>query len=154
MAVEKDVEKTKKVKSKEVKEKDVSARNEVSLTDEFKDFYQELVKNVTGEQLSKAKAWELFKATFLGTIQFVSDLPLNDEQVRRLPIAGIASFEIQNKQPSGKRAGLDKDGNKIEGAKVWEYVPKVKIYPSGKINKLIEQKYGLEDYGLKFPEYK
>lgn len=138
----------------------MSEIKEKSQTELFKEWYQRVIFETTGEEVSKSKAWELFKATQLGVAQYVAKLEGENKlgAVKKLALAGVGSFEVQMLKPSGKKAGesIDfktREVKKIEGAKIWEYVPKFKVYPSSKIQNIIEQMYGLEEHGLEIKAY-
>lgn len=138
----------------------MSEIKEKSQTELFKEWYQRVIFETTGEEVSKSKAWELFKATQLGVAQYVAELEGENKlgAVKKLALAGVGNFEVQMLKPSGKKAGesIDfktREVKKIEGAKVWEYVPKFKVYPSSKVQNIIEQLYGLEDHGLEIKKY-
>lgn len=117
-------------------------------TDLFKQHLQKIIYQQLGVKVSKSKAWDLFKATQKGTVQFV----LKDAD-NRLPLAGIGTFEVLKTQPRGSKAGLDKDGNPIEGATPWEFVPRFRFYPSSVIKDEVEQFFGLGDHNLEVKDY-
>lgn len=110
-------------------------------TELFKQHIQKIIYQQLGVKVSKDKAWNLFKATELGTIQFV--LKQDD---KKLALSGIANFEVLETKPRGSKAGLDKDGNPVDGAKVWPCVPRFRMYPSSVVDKLVEKAYGLGDH--------
>lgn len=128
------------VDAKEVKER--------SKTDRFKEHVQKIIFQELGVKVSKDKAWSLFKAITHGTFEFV----LNEED-KKLPLAGVGTYEILETKPRGSKAGLDKDGNPIEGAEAWECVPRPRFYPSSVMNKMVEQVYGLADHGVEIEHY-
>ena len=110
----------------------------VSKTDIFKQHLQKIIFQELGVKVSKEKAWNAFKAIQYGTVEHV--LHLED---KRLSLAGIGAFEILESKSRGQKAGLDKEGNPIEGAEVWPCVPRYKIYPSSVVSAMVEKAYGL-----------
>lgn len=135
-----------------------------SKTDVYKEHLQKIIFQQLGVKVSKDKAWSLFKAVMHGTTEFV--LAIEPEVVeakeeggeeknkgRKLPLAGVGTFCILETKPRGSKAGLDKDGNPIEGAKVWPCVPRFRFYPSSVTDKRIEQEYGLAEHGVEIEHY-
>ena len=55
--------------------------------------------------------------------------------------------------PRGSKAGLDKEGNPIEGAVPWPCVPRFRFYPSSTIDTLCEYKYGLGGHEVNEKHY-
>lgn len=136
--------------TKEVKER--------SKTDMFKEHIQKIVYQTLGVKVSKDKAWALFKNITHGTTEFVLNIEETvDEEGnksgKKLPLAGVGTFCILETKPRGSKAGLDKDGNPIEGAEVWACVPRYRFYPSSVTEKLVEQAYGLADHGVEVEHY-
>jgi nucleoid DNA-binding protein len=117
-------------------------------TDLLKKNMQAIVKQSLGVKVSKEKAWDLFKAMIHGTVE----LTVNVEG-KSIPLSGVGTFEVLETKPRGSKAGLDKDGNPIEGAKVWDCVPRFRFYPSSAIDKMLEQIYGLADHGIEMKHY-
>jgi hypothetical protein len=147
-------------------QKEVAAAEEsrgAAKTDQFKIHLQKIIKDVTGKTVSKSTAWKLFKEIIGGTVQFVEKQELetsdNPDELgsRRLPLAGVGSFEIVNTKPRGTKAGFRKTENgelvKDESLKVWPFVPRFRFYPSSKISDRIEQTLGLEDHGLEIENF-
>jgi nucleoid DNA-binding protein len=122
-------------------------KKKVSKTDNFKAHVQAIVKQVLGVKVSKAKAWELFKAIMNGTLEFTA----KDEQ-NALSLAGIGTFKVLKTAARGKKAGFDADGKPIEGAKVYPFVPRAKFYYSESAQKYLEQFFGLEDHGVELKD--
>lgn len=110
-------------------------------TDLFKEHLQKILYQTIGVKVSKEKAWILFKNLQFGTVDFV----LHQED-RRLPLAGVGTYEVQETKPRGSKAGLDKDGNKVEGAEAWPCVPKFKYHSSSVVDAIVEKAYGLGDH--------
>jgi hypothetical protein len=147
----------------EVKQKTPVEAKELSKTDLFKAHLQKIVKDVTGNRISKSAAWDLFKDIIAGTVEFVENQPLEKADgednlgTRRLPLAGVGSFEILNVKPRGTKAGLRKNeaGEWVpdESLKVWDYVPRFRFYASSKISERLEQVFGLEDHGAEIKHY-
>lgn len=136
------------VKNEEKKVDVTSEVKERSKTDRFKEHIQKIIFQELGVKVSKDKAWGLFKAMIHGTTEFV----LNDED-KKLPLAGVGTFQVLETKPRGSKAGLDEEGNPVEGAKVWPCVPRFRFYPSSVIDNLLEQEYGLEDHGVEVKHY-
>lgn len=128
-------------------EKVITAKDR-SKTDVFKEHVQKIIFQSLGVKVSKDKAWALFKNMTHGTTEFVLNL-----EDKSLPLSGVGTFAILETKPRGSKAGLDKDGNKIDGAKVWPCVPRYRFYPSSVTEKMIEQVYGLEDHGVEVKHY-
>lgn len=116
-------------------------KKEPSKTDVYKKHLQMIIYQELGVKVSKDKAWGLFKAIQHGTVEFVLNL-----EDHRLPLAGVGSFEVIETKPRKTKAGLDKDGNPIEGAEVWPCVPRYRYYPSTVVDGLVEKTYGLGDH--------
>lgn len=114
---------------------------EVSKTEKFKEHIQKIIWQTTGKKVSKSVAWELYKNIYHGSVEFV----LNDAD-HKVPLAGVCTLEILETKPRGSKAGLDKDGNPIEGAEVWEVVPRMRVNSSSVVNKYVEWKYGLGNH--------
>lgn len=122
---------------------------EKTKTEAFKTHLQIMIKDVLGPKIkgriSQKEAWDLFKEIMNGTIEYVYN-----DKANSLSLAGIGKFAILKSDPRGLKAGLDKDGNKIEGAKVWEFVPRFRFYASSKVDDDLAKRYGLiEDEGNK-----
>lgn len=140
---------------KDVKATEVKEPKQPSKTDTYKQHLQKIIYNQLGVKVSKDKAWGLFKDIIAGTVEFT----LKQED-KKLPLAGVGTFEIMETKPRGSKAGLDKEGNPIEGAEAWPCVPRFKFYPSSITDKIVEHAYGLgghEDieekhYGIYAPE--
>lgn len=103
-----------------------------SKTERFKEHVQKIVSDTLGVEVSKEKAWNLFKNIERGTMQFVA---LDEDN--RLPIAGVGTYEIVFSKPTGKRAGFVKDenGNEVKDPtlEVWNYIPRYKVRTSSTI---------------------
>lgn len=143
-------EEIKKEETKEVKER--------SKTDLYKEHIQKIIFQTLGVKVSKDKAWSLFKNVIHGTEEFVLNIESTTDEEgkksgKKLPLAGVGTFCILETKPRGSKAGLDKDGNPIEGAKVWDCVPRFRFYPSSVTDKMIEQVYGLADHGVEIEHY-
>lgn len=126
----------------------MSEVKEMSKTEQYKVHLQKIVAQELGVKVSKDKAWNLFKAVINGTVQFV--LKLDDQ---KMPLAGVGTFEVLKTKPRGTKAGLDENGNAIPGAKVWEFVPRMRLYFSSVVDKQLEQFFGLEDHGIEMKDY-
>jgi hypothetical protein len=136
---------------------------EASKTELFKAHIQKIIKDTLGVRVSKASAWDLFKDVINGTVEFVQNQPsekAEDEEAfgaRRLPLAGVGSFEIIETKPRNTKAGLVKNEKgewvRDEKLKVWPYVPRFRFYASSKISELLEQVNGLEDHGVEVKHY-
>lgn len=125
-----------------------------SKTEVFKEHLQLIIFQQTGKKVSKSKAWEMFKAIVHGTVEFTLNLPKeSDEDERKLPLAGVGTFQILETSPRGSKAGLDKEGNPIEGATPWPCVPRFRFYPSSTIDTLCEFKYGLGGHEVNEKHY-
>lgn len=141
----------------EVKQETPPNVKEASKTDLFKAHLQKMIKDVTGEKVAKSTAWDLFKTIILGTVEFVENQELEKDEkdesygARRLPLAGVGSFEIIHCKPRGTKAGLKKNEKgewvKDENGKVWPFVPRMRFYASSKIDDRLEQVFGLADHG-------
>lgn len=132
----------------------VETTKEKSKTEEFKEYYQKVVQAQLGVKVSKQKAWDFFKATVLGTVNFVINLPEEGEaKKQRLPLAGIGSFEVLKSQAKGKKAGFNEDGTPMAGVKQWPFNPRFKFYPSQVIEQILEQHYDLTDHGIEIKDY-
>lgn len=121
---------------------------EVSKTDLYKEHLQKIISARVGKTISKEKAWAIFKDLIHGTVEFVFN---TEDNV--LPLAGVGTFKILKTVARGKKAGLDAEGNPIPGAKAYEFVPRAKMYFSSSVDKGLEQRYGLADYGLEVKSY-
>ena len=103
-----------------------------SKTERFKEHVQKIVSDTLGVEVSKEKAWKLFKNIERGTMQFVA---LDEDN--RLPIAGVGTYEIVFSKPTGKRAGFVKDenGNEVKDPtlEVWKYKHRYKVRTSSTI---------------------
>ena len=103
-----------------------------SKTERFKEHVQKIVSDTLEVEVSKEKAWSLFKNIERGTMQFVA---LDEDN--RLPIAGVGTYEIVFSKPTGKRAGFVKDenGNEVKDPtlEVWKYIPRYKVRTSSTI---------------------
>jgi len=129
---------------------------EVSKTEQFKEHLQKIIWQSTGKKVAKSTAWELYKNLFHGTVEFV----LNDED-KKLPLAGVATFEILETKPRGSKAGLKQvvkeDGSKVweedPDAEAWDVVPRFRVYPSSVIDTLVEYKYGLGGHSVEEKHY-
>jgi len=117
-------------------------------TDLYKEHLQAIVKQETGQKVSKETAWNLFKAVIHGTVQFTTK-----QEDNALALAGVGKFEVLMTKPRGSKAGLDKEGNPIEGANVWEIVPRYRFYPSVAINRVVEAAYGLNEEPVAMIDY-
>jgi hypothetical protein len=134
------------------------ALNERSKTEVFKEHLQKVIYQTLGIKVSKSKAWDLFKATTHGTVEFVLNLPTTtneegEESAKKLPLAGVGTFEILETKPRGSKAGLDKDGNPMDGVTPWPCVPRFRFYPSSTIDNLCEYKYGLGNHEITEKHY-
>ena len=114
---------------------------EVSKTELFKEHIQKIIYQQTGKKVSKSVAWGLFKAIYHGSIEFA----INQED-KKVPLSGVCTIEILETKPRGSKAGLDENGNPIEGAEVWPCVPRARFYPSSVVDKYVEYKYGLGNH--------
>lgn len=117
-------------------------------TDRFKEHVQAIVKQTTGQKISKADAWELFKNIINGTVEFT----LNQEDLK-LPLSGLGKFEILKTKPRKSKAGLDADGNPDPNLKPWPFVPRFRFYPSVSIDRDVEHFFGLGDHNIKREHY-
>lgn len=124
---------------------------ETNKTDMFKVHIQKIVFQTLGVKISKEKAWELFKAIQHGTVEFVINI---EGGSKKLPLAGVGTFEILETKPRGSKAGLDPQGNPIPGAEVWPCVPRFRFYPSVTIDNLVEHSYGLGNHNFKEEDIK
>lgn len=117
-------------------------------TDLYKEHVQRIIEQELGEKVSKDKAWTLFKAIIHGTVEFT----LNQEDLK-LPLAGVGNFEILKTKPRGSKAGLDKEGNPIEGATPWEFVPRFRFYPSVAVDRVVENSFDFGDHDIEPKHY-
>lgn len=118
----------------------MSEEKKLSSTDVYKNHLQAIIYQELGVKVSRDKAWKLFKAIILGTVQHVAKIDGN-----KLSLAGIGSFEIIKSTPRGSKAGLDKDGNPIPGATPWPFVPRMRWYTSSVVDSNVESMFGLGD---------
>lgn len=116
-----------------------------SKTDRFKEHLQKIIAQSIGAKVSKEKAWSLFKNFNFGTVEFCAN-----EEDGVLSLAGVGTFKVIKTEPRGKKAGLDKDGKPIPGAKPYEFIPRMKTYHSDKVAQFLAQHYGQEDFGVEF----
>ena len=121
---------------------------EMSKTDAYKVHVQKIIFQELGVKVSRDKAWSLFKAIIHGTVEHV----LNIDK-KKLPLAGIGTFEILDTKPRGSKAGLDKEGNPIEGAEAWPCVPRFRFYTSSVIDNVVEHSYGLGNHDIEEKHY-
>lgn len=133
----------------EVKNETVETK-ELTKTDAYKVHLQKIIHQELGIKVSRDKAWGLFKAIIHGTVEHVINL---EGAEKKLPLAGVGTFEILETKPRGSKAGLDKDGNPIEGAEAWPCVPRFRFYPSSVIDNLVEFSYGLGDHDIEVKHY-
>lgn len=131
----------------EVKATEVE-KKELSKTDAYKVHIQKIIFQELGVKVSRDKAWSLFKAIIHGTVEHV--LHIED---KKLPLAGVGTFEVLETKPRGSKAGLDKDGNAIEGVEAWPCVPRFRFYPSSVVDNLVEYSYGLGDHQVEEKHY-
>jgi hypothetical protein len=136
--------------AEEIKVTETTEVKERSRTDLFKEHVQKMIYQTLGVKVSKDKAWAMFKNMIHGTTEFVLNIE-GDE--KKLPLAGVGTFCILETKPRGSKAGLDKDGNPIEGAEVWNCVPRFRFYPSSVTAKMVEQVYGCADHGIALSHY-
>lgn len=120
----------------------------VNKTDLLKQHIQAIIKQNLGVKVSKEKAWQLFKAVIMGTVELTFNV-----EGKQIPLSGVGTFEVLETKPRGSKAGLDENGNPIDGAKPWPYVPRFRFYPSSNIDNLMEQKCGLADHGIEEKHY-
>ena len=120
-------------------------------TDVFKEHVQKIIFQTLGVKVSKEVAWNLFKAIQHGTVEFVINI---EGENKKLPLAGVGTFEILETKPRGSKAGLDPEGNSIEGAIPWPCVPRFRFYPSVTIDNLVEYSYGLGEHEINEDEIK
>lgn len=111
----------------------------MSKVDHFKRHVQLILEDELGVTVSQQKAWDIYKQITKGLVEFT--VKSGDHE---LSIAGIGKYRIHHSEPRGLKAGLDKNGNKIPGAKVWEYVPRFKYTPSTAITNFIYDALKLE----------
>lgn len=128
--------------------KETVEKKELSKTDAYKVHLQKIIFQELGVKVSRDKAWSLFKGVIHGTVEHV--LHIDD---KKLPLAGVGTFEILETKPRGSKAGLDKDGNVIEGAEAWPCVPRFRFYPSSVVDNLVEHSYGLGDHEIDEKHY-
>lgn len=129
----------------------------------FKEHIQKIIYQQTGFEVSKDKAWNLFKAIIHGTVQFVlkqdrvvpQDANFEEQsyETRTLSLAGVGKFSILESKARGKKAGLDADGNKIDGVEPWETVPRFRFRPSSMIERVVNAFYGHAEEGYKETNY-
>lgn len=119
-----------------------------SKTEVLKRHVQAIIQQTLDVKVSKGKAWDLFKALIHGSVELTLAV-----EGKSIPLAGVGTFQVLETKPRGLKAGLDKEGNPIEGAKVWPTVPRFRFYPSTNIDKGLEQKYGLADHGITETHY-
>lgn len=111
----------------------------MSKVDYFKRHVQLILEDELGVSVSQQKAWDIYKQITKGLVEFT--VKSGDHE---LSISGIGKYRIHHSEPRGVKAGLDKDGKKIPGAKVWEYVPRFKYTPSTAIMNFIYDVLKLE----------
>lgn len=125
----------------------------------FKKHIQMIIQQVTGKKVSQDKAWELFKAIQLGTVEFVNNIEV-EKNAKTLSLAGVGKFQVRETAPSGKKAGMVKveceHGAMVEqrdpDLPVWDVVPRFKFKPSTAIENLLFSMYkcpGYEDVVVK-----
>ena len=119
----------------------------------FKKHIQMIIQQVTGKKVSQDKAWELFKAIQLGTVEFVNNIEV-EKNAKTLSLAGVGKFQVRETEPTGKKAGMvkveDEQGNTVEqrdiDLPVWDVVPRFKFKPSSAIENLLYSMYGCPGY--------
>lgn len=127
---------------------ETTEKKELSKTEQYKVHLQKIVYQELGIKVSRDKAWSLFKSIIHGTVEHV--LHIED---KKMPLAGVGTFQVLETKPRGSKAGFDKDGNPIEGAESWPCVPRFRFYPSSVIDNLVEHSYGLGDHDVKEEHY-
>ena len=115
---------------------------EQSKTQLFQSHIQEIVYQVTGKKVSRDTAWKLYKALMNGSVEFTLNQPEDAKGNRTVSLAGVGKFTVSKSEPRGAKAGLDKDGNPVEGAEVWEFVPRVKFSFSSSVKAKVEGHFG------------
>lgn len=109
-------------------------------TELFKAHLQDIFEEYTGQKLSKATAWSLWKALQRGTLRFVLE-----QEDKKLSLAGIGKFQVMYSSPKNEQ---DKP------------IPRFKYYPSTSLKKAVLKYHGFEvegevpslDEGLFAPE--
>lgn len=113
-------------------------------TDQLKETLQVAIGETLGTKISKQKAWEVFKMIHHAVpTLLVENIGENEEAI--LSLAGVGKYKLVKTEPRGKKAGLDQDGNPVEGAYIYPFVPRYKFYPSSATMDTIEIKMGVAD---------
>ena len=81
-----------------------------------------------------------------GSFEYTLNMEDNKAGEKKLPLSGVCTFEVINTKPRGSKAGLDKDGKPVEGAKVWDSVPRMRVWPSQIVQDRVERAYGLGEH--------
>lgn len=119
----------------------------IKTTEVVKRHIQLIIKDTLGVNVSKQKAWELYKDIMWGMAELTTVIDQHN-----IPLAGVGKYKINHSKPRGAKAGLDKNGKPFPGMKAWDYVPHFKFYPSTAVKTYIEQLLGFEELesSLKF----
>lgn len=118
----------------------MSEIKKVSATDVYKEHLQAIIYQELGTKVSKDKAWKLFKAIILGTVQHVAKIDGG-----KLSLAGIGTFQVQKTKARGSKAEAG-----------WPFVPRFKFRASSVVAASVEKMFGLgghddlevKDYGI------
>ena len=124
---------------------------EQTKTQQFQSHIQEIISQVTGKKVSRDVAWKLYKALINGSVEFTLNQPEDAKGNRVVSLAGIGKYTVTKSEPRGAKAGVDKDGNPIEGAVPWEFVPRVKFSFSSAIRSKVEGHFGYGDNPEEWP---
>lgn len=124
------------------------AEKQLSQKEQYVEHIQGLMELTLGVKVSKAKVWDFIKDFNLATMLFTLKQPKET-----LSLAGVAKHRVVRSTPRGAKAGLDAEGKKIDGAKVWDFVPRYRVKVSSKMENILEQVLGQEDHAIEVPDY-
>lgn len=85
------------------------ADGNLSGTEAFQVRLQEVATDVLGEKISRAKAWDLFKAYTAAVVRHCVELDPLPNGIKKLPLSGIGTFFItwgKARQIPGKESSL------------------------------------------------
>lgn len=108
-------------------------------------FQETLVKAVaesTGLNVSKQKAWDMYKAMINASVDFTLVQPKVCEagetgtaKTRIVSLAGVGKWAVTERKPV---PNPDKPSPKDK----WDVIPNIKFYPSSKLRAMVETAYG------------
>lgn len=114
-------------------------RKTAHLTERFREFVTEKMREVTGLDLKPEQAWAIFRISYKIPMRFLFSLPdheVNSYGDKSIPVPGIGQFKIYRAKPTDdKRVG---DGEEA-------YYPRFKFYPASAISAEVEKFFGISD---------